>query len=373
MSLLLLYLIVPDYKEKILFFMKFFILYCFFCFPIYSENAKSRLNEIKKKIKNNEIIEKQLKKKQDKIDTDIKKIEGLLKNNENKIRIYLSEKKMVQEKINEKLKLKGEIEKNLSDIRKVKEDIIEVLLIENFDKKEYSESKPILASIFKNARNKFNMNKSELDKINKLIQQFKFSLSEIDIKLSDISNNLLEKTSLETSLQGENIITMIQRREKELEIREIGKEAMELKKLLESLKNKSKKQSTKKKFRISNLNKLEDILPIKLKNIEKMTTDRAKKGIVLTLKNKSVLTTPNDGLVVYADAFKGYGNMIILDLGNNYHIIYSGLTSIMCSVGDWINAGKVLGEIELEYKKNEVYLEVRFKGKTINPANWIKS
>ena len=31
-----------------------------------------------------------------------------------------------------------------------------------------------------------------------------------------------------------------------------------------------------------------------------MTTDRAKKGIVLTLKNKSVLTTPNDGLVVYA-------------------------------------------------------------------------
>ena len=373
MSLLLLYLIVPDYKEKILFFMKFFILYCFFCFPIYSENAKSRLNEIKKKLKNNEIIEKQLKKKQNKIDTDIKKIEGLLKNNESKIRIHLSEKKMVQDKINEKLKLKAEIEKNLSNIRKAKEDIIEALLIENFDKKEYSESKPILASIFKNARNKFNMNKSELDKINKLIQQFKFSLNEIDIKLADINNNLLEKTSLETSLQGENIITMIQRREKEIEIREIGKEAIELKKLLESLKNKSKKQSTKKKFRISNLNKLEDILPIKLKNIEKMTTDRAKKGIVLTLKNKSVLTTPNDGLVVYADAFKGYGNMVILDLGNNYHIIYSGLTSIMCSVGDWINAGKILGEIELKYKKNEVYLEVRFKGKTISPANWIKS
>ena len=39
----------------------------------------------------------------------------------------------------------------------------------------------------------------------------------------------------------------------------------------------------------------------------------------------------------------------------------------MCSVGDWVNAGRILGEIELEYK-NEVYLEVRFKGKTINPA-----
>ena len=45
----------------------------------------------------------------------------------------------------------------------------------------------------------------------------------------------------------------------------------------------------------------------------------------------------------------------------------------MCSVGDWVNAGKILGEIELEFKNIEVYLEVRFKGKTINPANWIKS
>ena len=36
--------------------------------------------------------------------------------------------------------------------------------------------------------------------------------------------------------------------------------------------------------------------------------------------------------------------MIILDLGNNYHIIYSGMTNIMCSVGDWLNAGNILGK-----------------------------
>ena len=114
-------------------------------------------------------------------------------------------------------------------------------------------------------------------------------------------------------------------------------------------------------------------MPTKLKNIQKMRTDRAKKGIFLTLKKKKLLTTPSDGLVVYADSFKGYGNMVILDLGNNYHIIYSGLTSIMCAVGDWVNAGNILGEVELKYKNNEVYLEVRFKGKTVNPASWIKS
>jgi len=114
-------------------------------------------------------------------------------------------------------------------------------------------------------------------------------------------------------------------------------------------------------------------LPVKLKKIQKMRTDSAKKGIFLTLKTKSFLTAPHDGLVVYADSFKGYGKMVILDLGNNYHIIYSGLTSIMCAVGDWIDTGKILGEIELKYKTNEVYLEVRFKGKTVNPTSWIKS
>ena len=143
--------------------------------------------------------------------------------------------------------------------------------------------------------------------------------------------------------------------------------------MIESLRKTSKNLSRKKTAQEYNLKKIENILPINLKNIEKIRTDSAKKGIVLTLKQKSFLTTPKDGLVVYADSFKGYGNMIILDLGNNYHIIYSGLTNIMCVVGDWLNAGSILGKIEMEYKVNEVYLEVRFKGKTLDPSSWLKS
>ena len=45
----------------------------------------------------------------------------------------------------------------------------------------------------------------------------------------------------------------------------------------------------------------------------------------------------------------------------------------MCSVGDWLNTGNILGEIEMKDKINEVYLEVRFKGKTLDPSSWLKS
>ena len=31
----------------------------------------------------------------------------------------------------------------------------------------------------------------------------------------------------------------------------------------------------------------------------------------------------------------------------------------MCEVGDWLKAGNILGEIEMKYKINEVYLEVK--------------
>ena len=196
---------------------------------------------------------------------------------------------------------------------------------------------------------------------------------QLERKLENINKNVLENINLETTLQGENLITSIQKKEKELENLEISQKAKELKKLIESLRKTSKSLSRKKVAQEYNLKKIENILPINLKNIEKIRTDSAKKGIVLTLKQKSFLTTPKDGLVVYADSFKGYGNMIILDLGNNYHIIYSGLTNIMCAVGDWLNAGSILGKIEMEYKVNEVYLEVRFKGKTLDPSSWLKS
>ena len=198
-------------------------------------------------------------------------------------------------------------------------------------------------------------------------------ITKLDNKLENINKNLLENSNLETTLQGENLITLIQKKEKELENIEITQKAEELKKLIESLKITSKTFTRKKFTQRNNLKKIENILPINFKNIEKIRTDVSKKGILLTLKEKSFLTTPLDGLVVYADSFKGYGNMVIIDLGENYHIIYSGLTNIMCSVGDWLKAGNILGEIEMKYKINEVYLEVRFKGKTLDPSSWLKS
>ncbi len=363
--------------QKILFITFFF--YSFSNKILLANDTKNQLKEIEKKLEQNEKIQNKLQMKQKKINTSIKKIESVLKKNEKKIKNYFSDQKLIKLEINKSKKNKKEIKKNLTLLTNNKKNIINSFIKENHESvknladNESKEANAILVNIYKSILIKIDLNNKRLEETNILINFQEERLSKLKNKLENTNKAILESADLETTLQGENLITLIQKKEKELEGIEISQKAKELKKLLEKLKKTSKKLSSKKVTQEYNFKKIENILPINLKNIEKIRTDSSKKGILLTLKEKSFLTTPRDGLVVYADSFKGYGKMIILDLGNNYHIIYSGLTNIMCSVGDWLNTGNILGEIEMKSKINEVYLEVRFKGKTLDPSSWLKS
>ncbi len=341
-----------------------------------ADDAKKQLKEIEEKLEQNQKLQNKLKIKQKKINKSIKNIESVLKKNERKINNYFFEKKLVILKIDNNKKNKEEIQKDLNLLKENKRKIIYSLISDDSENKKNNQvlnTNVLLTNIYKNITNKIDLNNKKLKETNRIIKDQEENLDNLENQLANINKKVIESSDIETTLQGENLITLIQRKEKELENFKISKKAKELRELIEKLNKTTKKLSRNRVTKEYNLQKIENILPINLKNIEKIRTDTSKKGILLTLKKKSFLTTPRDGLVVYADSFKGYGNMIILDLGNNYHIIYSGLTNIMCSVGDWLNTGNILGEIKMKYKVNEVYLEVRFKGKTLDPSNWLKS
>ena len=345
----------------------------------FADDVDIQLKKIEKKLKEKQILQDELTKKQKKINSSMKIIERSLKTNERKVESYFSELNTLKTEIFKYEKNKKKIKKDLYLLRESKKNIIKSFLKENYSIRENIETTKnnytdaILLNIYKHAIYKTILNDRKIKVIDKNIIFFENNFAMIEDKLNTINKKILEKSTIETTLQGENLITSIQKKENELQSYKISKKARELKKLIESLKKKNKGLTRKKSAHKYNFNKIENILPIRLKNIQNIRTDSSKKGILLTLKEKSFLTTPREGLVVYADSFKGYGNMIILDLGDNYHIIYSGFTNIMCSVGDWLNTGNILGEIEMKYEINEVYLEVRFKGKTLDPSNWINS
>ena len=117
--------------------------------------------------------------------------------------------------------------------------------------------------------------------------------------------------------------------------------------------------------------KLQDILSLKELILKRFIAEKFNTGINLSVVKDTKLKAPKNSLVVYADFFKGYGNMIILDLSSGYHLILSGLSNINCKTGDWLEKGTVLGDISSN-NNNNFYMEFRFKGKTISPNKWAK-
>jgi septal ring factor EnvC (AmiA/AmiB activator) len=80
------------------------------------------------------------------------------------------------------------------------------------------------------------------------------------------------------------------------------------------------------------------------------------------------------GRVLYADWFKGYGNMIIIDHGDSYYTVYAHADEIFKHKGDVVEQGEVVGTLgdTGSMMGPGLYFEVRHHGKPINPIKWLK-
>jgi len=79
------------------------------------------------------------------------------------------------------------------------------------------------------------------------------------------------------------------------------------------------------------------------------------------------------GNVVYADWFKGYGLLLIINHGNGYHSLYGHLSEIYFKSGDIIEKGAAVGKIGISGVLNipSLYFEIRYKGKPVDPMQWL--
>ncbi|MFH0933544.1 MAG: peptidoglycan DD-metalloendopeptidase family protein [Nitrospirota bacterium] len=80
------------------------------------------------------------------------------------------------------------------------------------------------------------------------------------------------------------------------------------------------------------------------------------------------------GKVVFAEWFKGYGQLMIVNHGDGYHTLYGSLSEIFSKAGDIINVGQVIGRVGNSGILNApgLYFEVRYKGKPLDPLQWLR-
>lgn len=95
------------------------------------------------------------------------------------------------------------------------------------------------------------------------------------------------------------------------------------------------------------------------------------KGMVVKTASGAQVVSPYDGSVIFSGPFKGYGNLIIIDHGQDYVSLLAGLNLIEAEVGQMVLAGEPVGQMpDSDYAK--LYMEIRKSGKPLNPAPWFE-
>ena len=95
-------------------------------------------------------------------------------------------------------------------------------------------------------------------------------------------------------------------------------------------------------------------------------------GLRFTAPISSPVTAVFPGVVAYARHFKGYGNMVILDHGNDVYSLVAGLGTIHVRVNQRVTMGMRLGLASPTTEGGNVYLEFRVGEKPEDPKRWLQ-
>lgn len=101
--------------------------------------------------------------------------------------------------------------------------------------------------------------------------------------------------------------------------------------------------------------------------------DGLDEGLVIRGRREGQVTSPFDARIEYAGPFQSYGQLMILAVGDGYHIVLAGLSSISGVQGQTVLAGETIGELSpVGRPPPELYLEIRKDGEPIDPAPWLR-
>lgn len=96
------------------------------------------------------------------------------------------------------------------------------------------------------------------------------------------------------------------------------------------------------------------------------------KGMTIGGRSKSQVIAPYAGRIEFAGAFKNYDNVVIINVGDGYFILLTGLGETYVETGENIRIGEPLGLLPFKAKGTaNLYIELRKGGSTVNPHPWL--
>jgi septal ring factor EnvC (AmiA/AmiB activator) len=110
-------------------------------------------------------------------------------------------------------------------------------------------------------------------------------------------------------------------------------------------------------------------------------TGHPARGMTIASNAGAVVTAPADGTVVFAGAFRSYGQTIILNVGDNYYVVLTGMDTVNVRQGRFVFSGEpiaAMGEkrvasataLALETDRPTLYIEFRNNGTPVDSKPW---
>ncbi len=98
------------------------------------------------------------------------------------------------------------------------------------------------------------------------------------------------------------------------------------------------------------------------------------KGLSISAVSGTEIKTIYEGTVIFADYFKGFGNMMVVDHGGGYFSLYAHASRLTKKVGAEVTRHETIGTVgDVDSSKGSIlYFEIRHQGKPVDPAGWVR-
>jgi septal ring factor EnvC (AmiA/AmiB activator) len=98
-----------------------------------------------------------------------------------------------------------------------------------------------------------------------------------------------------------------------------------------------------------------------------------RRGIEIGAQVGDTVRAINDGQVAFADWYKGYGKLLIIEHAAGFYSLYGNLEQIALAKGARVSKGQAVGLVgdTGSLKGPKLYFEIRYKGEAQDPLAWL--
>ncbi|HCV48476.1 MAG TPA: hypothetical protein DGQ22_01545 [Rhodobiaceae bacterium] len=235
-----------------------------------------------------------------------------------------------------------------------------------------------MAGIVPSLKQKVDEIHARLDELSAIRRQIVKRQEELDDALAKAESDRAKLDALVAEKQQAEVARRQEAAREQAAIKQLAAKAKNLKDLVTKLEKRRAKQHNQIKGFSRTRGKLP--LPVSGKLLSRpetirKNTESGREGAYILTRAQTLVTAPYDAQVLYAGPFRDYGNMLILGVGKNYHLLFAGLSVISVDVGQVILAGEPVGQIIPEPLTNTpktLYMEIRYKGQPQDALSWYR-